>query len=237
MIDNKSVIAIITARGGSKGLPGKNTMVVGEKPLIAWTIEAAQNTQLVDRLILSSDDNEIISIANQFSCESPFKRPDELATDEASIYDVIIHALDAIEESYDFVVLLQPTSPLRTAEDIDECIKLCHQSNTPSCVAMCETPKSPHWMYQLDNTKRITPILDGKSQNSRRQDLPAAYVVNGAVYVARTDWFRENKTFIDAETCAYIMPYERSIDIDSAWDMKLLQFIIENDNSSAPNGE
>src|SRR5262249_46947636 len=125
MIGSSRVLAIITARGGSKGLPGKNIIDLGGKPLLAWSIEAAHRARHVDRLILSSEDDDIIAVAKKFGCEVPFRRPREFATDAAMIDPVLTHALDHLDEAFDYLVLLQPTSPLRTAADIDGPIKLC----------------------------------------------------------------------------------------------------------------
>src|SRR5262245_25182815 len=125
MIDAKRVLGLITARGGSKGVPRKNVRPLGGKPLLAWTIEAARNAPVIDRLILSSDDAEIIEVARAWGCEVPFVRPPELATDTADSVEVVRHALSTLGEDYDYVVLLQPTSPLRTGEDIENCVRLC----------------------------------------------------------------------------------------------------------------
>ena len=133
MIGDKSVLALIPARGGSKGVPGKNIRPAGGKPLIAWTIEAAKCSRYIDRLILSTDDPAIVAVAKQFGCDVPFMRPAELATDQADSMVVVRHALQAIGERYDYLVLLQPTSPLRIAADIDAAVERCLQSDAPTC--------------------------------------------------------------------------------------------------------
>lgn len=216
MINGKSIIAIIPARGGSKGLPRKNVRLLGGKPLIAWTIEAAWASRYLDRVILSSDDDEIITVAATYGCDVPFKRDPTLAADDTPSIEVVIDALERCS-GYDMVVLLQPTSPLRTAEDIDKAIEQCEALNAPACVSVCETEQSPYWMYTLEHGARLLPIIPS-STFTRRQDLPSAYILNGAVYVAQTDWLFKEHTFISAATVAYVMPTARSIDIDTEDD-------------------
>ena len=217
MIDGLSVLALITARGGSKGLPGKNIRPVHGRPLIDYTIAAARTARSVDRVVLSTDDDAIASVAVECGCEVPFRRPAALASDDARSIDVVLHALGQLP-AYDLVVLLQPTSPARTAEDIDEA---CHQlvsRSAPSCVSVTVASQSPYWMYRLEGDGRLHPLLEPPIAASRRQDLPPAYVLNGAVYVARTDWLRTHGAFVGHGTIAHVMPPERSIDIDALDD-------------------
>lgn len=221
-----SVIALITARGGSKGLPRKNVLLAKGKPLVAWTVEAAISSKCVDRVVLSSDDDEIMAAAKSAGCEIPFRRPDHLASDIASSMDVVLHALEQLP-GYEYVVLLQPTSPLRTAADIDAAFSLMHERAAPSCVSVCEADLSPYWMYRVagDNTlQRLIPEDEGIM---RRQDLPPIYVLNGAIYIARIDWLRANKSFIGEETVAYLMAKERSLDIDTKEDFEIFRSRIE----------
>ncbi len=217
MIGQRRVLGLITARGGSKGLPDKNILPVDGRPLIAWTIAAALASRAIDRLVLSSDDERIIEAARLHGCEVPFRRPAELATDSASSMDVVFHALDELP-GHDVVVLLQPTSPLRTAEDIDAACRALEAGAAPACVSVCAAEQSPYWMYRLDDDARMTPLLDSSSRLARRQDLPPVYVPNGAVYVADIAWLRQSRTFIAGETVAHVMPAERSLDIDTADD-------------------
>ncbi len=218
MIEDKSVLGIIAARGESKGLPGKNVRSLQGKPLIAWTIEAAKPSRFIDRLILSSEDAEIIEAAKRYGCEVPFVRPRELATDQSSIIDAIRHALETLPETYDYLVLLQPTSPLRTTEDIDNCLALCHEKGAPAAVSVVAADKPPQWMYQVDDDSRLCPVIPVKSDVFRRQDLPPVYLLNGAVYVSRCDRIKDQNDFISPETVAYEMPKNRSADIDSELD-------------------
>lgn len=226
MFEGKSILAIITARGTSKGVPRKNMRSVGGKPLIAWTIEEAQESKYIDRLILSSEDAEIIETARSFKCEVPFARPVELAGDKVPATDVVIHILKTLPEHYDYVVLLQPTSPMRLAEDIGGCIKLCIEARSPACVSVTEADKPPHWMYEIRKDKTMSPILPIKNLPSQRQDLPTTYILNGAVYVAKTDWLLEKKTFMTEETIAYQMPREHSLDIDTEMDIQICEMLL-----------
>jgi N-acylneuraminate cytidylyltransferase len=143
MINGLKVLAIIPARGGSKGLLGKNIRPLGEKPLLAWTIETARQSRYIDRLVLSSEDAEIIRIARAWDCEVPFVRPAELSRDETPGILPILHALARLP-GYDLVVKLQPTSPLRSADDIDACIERCSRSDVPACVSVVEPVQSPY---------------------------------------------------------------------------------------------
>jgi CMP-N,N'-diacetyllegionaminic acid synthase len=223
MIQGRSVLAIIPARGGSKGIPRKNLREIGGKPLIAWAIEAGRKSQYIDRLILSSDDLEIISVAQSWSCEVPFVRPAELAKDETPGIEPVLHTLKALTEKYDYIVLLQPTSPLRLAEDIDSCLETCLNHQAPACVTVTEVDQSPFWMYRLNNSRHLVPLIDQEDSFTRRQDLPQVYILNGAVYVAQTAWLQQQRTFVTAETVACVMPRERSLDVDAEWDLQICE--------------
>jgi N-acylneuraminate cytidylyltransferase len=227
LINNKTVIAVILARGGSKGLPRKNIRHVGGKPLVVWTIEAGQKSKYIDRLILSSEDLEIINIAKKYNCEVPFVRPDYLAADDTKSIDVILDVLNKLQEKYDYVVLLQPTSPLRLPEDIDNAIKLCINQNVNACVSLTEPSKSPYWMFKLNVDGYLRQLIKQKARPHRRQDLPKSYAVNGAVYIAKVGWLSRTKNFLTDETIAYLMPTERSVDIDSEIDLVLCDALLK----------
>jgi CMP-N,N'-diacetyllegionaminic acid synthase len=219
VIGNGKVLAVIPARGGSKGLPGKNILPVGGQPLIGYSIGAAKASAAVDRVIVSSDDDAIIAAARACGCDVPFRRPDELATDTAASIDVVLHALDQVP-GYDYVVLLQPTSPLRTAADIDAACERLAESGALACVSVSPVEQSPYWMYQISDAGDLRPVLDLPAGVSRRQDLPPVYTLNGAIYVANVSWLRRNRTFLTAETVPYVMPTERSLDIDTYADVE-----------------
>jgi N-acylneuraminate cytidylyltransferase len=226
MIQGRSILAIIPARGGSKEVPRKNLREIAGKPLISWAIEEGRKSQYIDRLILSSEDPEIISMARSWSCEVPFVRPAELARDETPGIEPVLHALRVLPEKYDYIVLLQPTSPLRLAEDIDGCLETCLCHHAPACVTVTEVDQSPFWMYRLDTSRHLVPLIDQKSLPSRRQDLPQVYTLNGAVYVAQTTWLQQQRTFLTNETVAHIMPRERSLDVDTELDLKICESLI-----------
>lgn len=223
MIEGLSVLALITARGGSQGVPGKNLRQVGGRSLLARAIEAGQGAAAVDRVALSSDDPSIIQAALLAGCDVPFLRPASLATAEARSIDVVRHALETIPETYDLLVLLQPTSPLRTAEDVDGAIRLCVERGAPACVSLVAADKPPYWMHALSDDGTLRPILPGQVHVPRRQELPPAYAVNGAVYVARTEWILAHDSFAAPETVGYVMPRERSLDIDDELDLVLAE--------------
>jgi len=225
VIQGKSVLAIIPARGGSEGVPRKNLREIAGKPLIAWAIEAGRKSRYVDRLILSSEDQEIIARARSWGCEVPFLRPAELAQDETPGIEPVLHALKVLPERYDYLVLLQPTSPLRLAEDIDGCLETCLRHRAPAGVTVAAVEQSPFWMYRLDSSHHLVPLIDQKDRPTRRQDLPKIYILNGAVYVAQTAWLQEHRTFLTSETVAHIMPRERSLDVDTEMDLKICELL------------
>jgi CMP-N,N'-diacetyllegionaminic acid synthase len=219
VIAGRSVLAVITARGGSRGLPRKNVLPFRGRPLIAWTIAAAQASSRIDRLILSSDDTEIIAVAEGLGCEAPFRRAPELSADASTSIDVVLDALDRVP-GYDVVVLLQPTSPLRTAVDIDGALEHMAACGAASCVSVEEALSHPWLVFGRDEEGRLKPLAppsDGVSL--RRQDLPPALVLNGAVYAADAAWLRCERTFIKpGATVAWEMPADRSADIDTLED-------------------
>lgn len=224
MIEGRSVLAVIPARGGSKGLPRKNVADLGGKPLIAWTIEAARQSRYIDRLVLSSEDAEIRRVAQAWGCDVPFERPPALASDDAPGIAPVLHALAELP-GYDYVLLLQPTSPLRASADIDGALDLCVQAGAPACVSVTSVDKSPYWMFRLGDAQRLAPIMETANMPLRRQDTEPLYQLNGAIYVARTDWLLESRAFVTSETVGYRMPKERSIDIDTPIDMRLCQWL------------
>ena len=231
MIKGKSVLAIIPARGGSKGLPGKNIKELCGKPLVAWSIEQAKACSSINRVVMSTDDDQIAEVAKKYGAEVPFMRPAELASDTASTIDVIFHALDWLEKYEDYqpayILLLQPTSPLRTAEDIEGAIQTFKDKSARAVVSVCETDHHPWWSNRLPDDGNMKNFLRPDVLNKRRQDLPVFYRLNGAIYVADTNYLREQNSFFGPNTIAYKMPKERSIDIDSGIDFELAALLLE----------
>ena len=226
MIKGKSVLAVIPARGGSKGLPNKNILELVGKPLIAWSIEAASDSKYIDRLIISTDSKEIADVAIKYNCEVPFMRPPELATDDANINDVILHALDKLGDQYDIVMLLQPSSPLRESKDIDQALEFMQKNNISTVVSICSSNKPLHWHFTLETDGKLKPVYKDKIFYTNRQKPPQVYSPNGALYIAKTDYFRSKKTFYTSSTFAYLMPPERSVDIDNQIDFFTAEAII-----------
>jgi len=224
VIDGASVVGVIPARGGSKVVPRKNVRDAGGRPLLAWTIDAARGSRYLDRTILSSDDAEIIAVARAHGCDAPFVRAGHLAGDDTSTLEVVLDALERCP-GYPWVVVLQPTSPLRTARDIDAAIDRCVEARAPACVSVCLAHESPYWMYSLGDRGHLKPLLPDTGL-TRRQDLPPVYHLNGAVYVARTDWLARERTFVSAETVGYEMPIDRSLDVDTERDFLLLDALL-----------
>lgn len=231
MINGKKVLAIIPARGGSKGLPGKNIKELCGKPLIAWSIEQAKSCSDIDRIIVSTDDEEIAETAKKYGAEAPFMRPAELANDTASTIDVIFHTINWLKEHQEFqpeyILLLQPTSPLRLAEDINGAIQMLKDKNAQAVVSVYETDHHPWWSNTLPEDDSMKHFLRPEILNKRRQDLPVFYRLNGAIYLANTDYLHECNGFLGPDTFAYEMPKNRSIDIDSDIDFKLAGLLLE----------
>ena len=234
MIDGNRILAIIPARGGSKGIKNKNITALAGKPLLQWTIEAAKKSKYVDRIVLSSDDPQIQEIAELLGCEVPFTRAAHLATDEASTIDVLVDVLERVA-GFDVVVLLQPTSPLRTAEDIDSCINLMMQDNAPSVVSLCAVEDHPALVVKFRNENQITPFLPhSSSQSLRRQDLPEAFRLNGAVYAAKIHWLFRERSFTAQGSVGFVMPKRRSIDIDDRDDLFTAEQLLSDQIYSKP---
>lgn len=220
------ILAIIPARSGSKGLPNKNILPLDGTPLISWTIQAAQLSKIFSKIIVSTDSEEICKIAIQWGAEVPFLRPEELSTDKSPIVDTIIYLLRCLDDDYDGVCLLQPTSPLRGANHIIEAFELFKSSGAPSVVSITELEKSPQWSFWRDQRGRLTPLLTAGHTVSRRQDLKSAYVLNGAIYFVKTEFFVKEKKFYFEDSVSYLMNKESSIDIDNLIDFKLAQLLI-----------
>jgi CMP-N,N'-diacetyllegionaminic acid synthase len=217
-------VGIIPARAGSKGISDKNKLVICGQPLISWTIQAAQMADSVDEIVVSTDDEEVAEIARALGVEVPFMRPPELAQDNTPMIDTVLHVLSLVE-GIDSVILLQPTSPMRTPADIDAIVELALVQRATSAVSVCETKGPINWNYTIQEDGKLRPLLEGKKVH-RRQDAQLTYSLNGALYYFEVPWILESKTFIDNETWPYIMPQERSIDIDSEFDWKIAEFLL-----------
>lgn len=228
MFKDKKFLAIIPARGGSKRLPQKNILDLAGKPLISWTIEAAINSQYIDTVLVSSDSEDILDIARKYKTKI-VKRPKELASDSASSFDAVVHALENVTEEYAYIVFLQPTSPLRTAKHIDDAIALLDEKNADAIISVSEVEHSPLWSSQLDESLSMEFFLDEKITNKRSQDLPTFYRLNGAIYICDVNKLLKEKTFfVKKNIYAYQMNKETSIDIDTEIDFKLAEILFDN---------
>lgn len=230
MFDNKRFLAVIPARGGSKRLPRKNILDLAGKPLISWTIEAARKSKYIDDIIVSTDDEEIAKVAA--SCDvGVVIRPDFLATDTANSLDVVLHAIESQNSSYDYILLLQPTSPLRNNNHINEAIELLFKKNADAVISVCETEHSPLWANVLPENGNMDNFLVSDVKNKRSQDLASFYTLNGALYLVDKNKLKAEKSFfLDKNAYAYRMDREDSIDIDTLLDFQIADLIMNKVN-------
>jgi len=222
---DKNFLAIIPARGGSKRLPRKNILDLNGKPLIVYSIETGLNSKYIDKVIVTSDDDEILNISKKLGV-STIKRPDVLASDTATSFDATKHTIEN-SDKYDYVILLQPTSPLRNYTHVDEAIELLDQKNADAIVSVCEMEHSPLWSNTLDDSLSMNGFLRDEVLNKRSQDLEKYYRLNGAIYICKTDKLLEEESFFLKENIfAYIMDRESSIDIDDEIDFQLSKVVM-----------
>ncbi len=225
MINGETVLAIVPARGGSKRLPRKNVLQLNGKPLIVWTIEAGLKSKYLDKVIVSSEDAEVLGIAHNWNVET-IERPIALAADDISTFDVVEHSLNTIQAKFDIVVLLQPTSPLRTESHIDQALRLMINRQADAVVSVSAVEHSPLWANTLPDDDSMESFLDKSVANSRSQDLPVYFRINGAVYICRTKCLLDEKSFfLKQNIFAYRMPRDTAIDIDQDIDLKLASLI------------
>lgn len=229
--DQPKILGVITARGGSKGLPGKNIKLLGGKPLIAYTIDAARKSHLITHLIVSTDDEEIAAVASQAGGDVPFRRPQELAQDNTPHLPVMQHAIQFMEQklgiTFDYAVIFQPTSPFRTVEDIDGTLQKLITTTADSAVSVCEVEPSAHPMKikKLEGD-RVLPYCLEEPEGARRQDLPVAYKRSAAVYAMRRDLIIKDNRLYGDHIVGYIVPQDRSIDIDTPLDWLKAEYLL-----------
>lgn len=235
MINNKRIIAIIPARGGSKGLPGKNIRLLNSKPLIAWSIEQALNSIYVDTVMVTTDDGHIAEIAGNFGAEVPFLRPIHLATDTANTYDVIRHTIDFYsnqKQYFEYVLLLEPTSPLRQKNDIDRAIETldenCHQYH--SLVTLGEVSTHPCILKKFDESGLgIIPYVKDEKQTYRRQDNAPAYFPYGVAYLAKVNELLKENTFYMKQCMGMKIERSQCYEIDDLYDFLCVEAIMKNE--------
>ena len=215
-----STLGIVPARGGSKGIPGKNLRTVGPRTLIEWTARSALPSRL-DRVIVSTDSKEIANEAERAGLEVPFLRPGELATDASLTIDVVQHALSELGTSWDTVMILQPTSPFRNVEDIDRCLELFAHTKPDSVVSVTEVgDHHPARMKSIEDGFLIDPPFAEDVEGQPRQTLPKLYLRNGAIYLTATHVLL-NGSIKGLRSLAYVMPEERSLNIDNEFDLRI----------------
>ena len=227
MYNNKRILALIPARGGSKGIPHKNIIDLCGKPLIAYSICAGLKSEFIDNVIVSTDDKEIADIAEEWGAEVPFLRPAYLATDTSRTVDVIVHAINFLKiqaDLYDTLVLLQPTQPLRTAQDIDAAIEKFVQDGCQPLVSVSLVNDHPILIRTL-NENKLKPLLNTTS-TCRRQDMPDYYRVNGCIYINEINEINGNTSFND-NIVPFIMDKSHSVDIDDYVDLKVAEYYLK----------
>lgn len=215
------VLFVITARGGSKGVPRKNIKMIEGIPLVAFKIIAAQKCKYEKRVIVSTDDGEIAEVSRRYGAEVPFMRPAELATDSASSVDVVLHTMnwvsENLKETYDYVCLLEPSSPFASYKDLDEALRLMEENDADTLLGMKEADVSTNFIHSLDKDGKLSEfyyaIKDMKS--IRRQDQKKEYTMNGSMYIAKWEYFMKNKLFHSENSIPYIMSEQSSIEIDT----------------------
>lgn len=222
----RKILAIVPARGGSKGVARKNIKELGGKPLLEWTLDAAVNSCLIDKVFVSTDCCEIANVATAFGIDVPFMRPQSLSRDDTVVADVVEHVLSCLDEQYDEVILLQPTSPFRNNKHITDALDVYYKSDAFSLVSVCQSEKNPHWMFTISEDRRLKPLLSYEERLHRRQDLPKFYHLNGAIYVVDVPLFREKKKFVYSDTVPYIMDHVSSLDIDTMMDFQLAEAML-----------
>jgi len=224
----KKVLCVIPARSGSKGLPGKNIKELMGKPLLAYSIEHAKASKYIDRIVVSTDGLEIAGVALRHGAEVPFLRPNELAGDQSSTIDALLHAVEEVEGSgygFDYLVLLHVTTPLRSAEDVDACIELLAGTNAESVFSVTEAHRNPYFNMVEVSDGRVSLVKPGNFVS--RQTAPRVFDMNSSIYVWKKDALKEKKAVILDKTAIYMMPRERSIDIDDGLDFRIAEMILK----------
>ena len=228
MYNDKRVLAVIPARGGSKGIPHKNIIDLCGKPLIGYTIEAGMASKYIDYLMVSTDDDTIADISKKYGAKVPFMRPSVLASDTSKTIDAILHAVNALEDQgmiFDILILLQPTQPLRTTEDIDESIEVFIKNGEKSLVSVTEVDDHPILIRSIEK-ERLVPLLNVPS-TCRRQDMPKYYKVNGCIYINKVNELDDTTSFND-NMIPFVMDKDRSVDIDEMSDLFMAEYYLTN---------
>lgn len=229
MYKDKKIVCIIPARSGSKGLPGKNIKMFLDKPLIAHTIEQAKSSGLIDRVIVSTDDKKIANISKKYGAEVPFVRPRFLAQDKSDTMDVLLHAVEWLKKddyTFDILVLLHATAPLRSVKDINNSIRLLFNKNVSNVFSVTQAQRSPYFNMVEVNQGRVRLVKRGRFTS--RQEAPKIYDMNASIYVWWKDVLRNKKRIFLKNSRVYIMPKQRSVDIDDKIDFRIAKTLAKN---------
>ena len=233
MYKDKTFLGIIPARGGSKGLPGKNIKELCGKPLIAWSIESGLKSKYLDEVMVTTDSKDIANIAKQYGASVPFLRPDVLASDTATSFDAIKHTIEfyknEFDKEFDYIVLLEPTSPLRETRDIDIAIEQLFNSNADSIVGICKTEdQNPAFLVFKNEKDFISGYENHDMKVLRRQDIKDVYFFEGTIYISKTDVLLNKKTFYHENTIGYVVPKYKSLEIDDIDDFIMVEAIMKH---------
>ena len=233
MLNNKTFLAIIPARGESKRLPNKNILDLSGKPLISWSINASLNSKYIDRTVVSTDSDQIREVALSYGAEVPFKRPNHLSDDFAIKDDVIMHTIDFFrnekQEKFDYIIYLQPTSPLRNEGHIDDAIEYMFEKKADAVVSVCEVEHPVQWTAVLPDSRDMSIFINSLDLQTRSQDFPVRYRLNGAIFIYNSNKLIESKSvFLKENIFAYVMPQNVSIDIDTETDLMFAKSILDN---------
>jgi CMP-N-acetylneuraminic acid synthetase len=226
--DADEILVLIPAKGGSTRLPRKNIRLLGGRPLIAWAIESARNSAVSSRIVVSTDDEEIAAVARDCGAEVPFLRPGELSRDPAGVVDVALHALDWHErhgQSFRILIILLPTCPFRSADDIRGALALFRSAKAQFLMSVSKFDHTPFAAMRLDNASLLTPFFE-QYAGRKSQELPTAYRPNGAIHVLDVEAFRRTRSYFSQPLVGFEMPWERSIDIDNASDLRLAESLL-----------
>jgi CMP-N,N'-diacetyllegionaminic acid synthase len=232
MIEGRRVLGLITARGGSKGLPGKNIKPLLGKPLIGWTVEQALACPSLDAVVVSTDSAEIADVARDFGAQVPFLRPAELASDTATSADVVVHALDWLEgkdQPFDLIVLLEPTSPLRLPADVEKALKaLLANPSAESIVGVAPVESGhPAFLYRLDDRGMMTPYAPDLPRVLRRQELEPLHYLEGSLYISYTAAFRARRSFYHERAMAYVVQRHQAHEVDTLGDFYVVEGLMK----------
>ena len=228
----EEILVLIPAKGGSTRLPRKNILPLGGRPLIAWALESARVAAISERVVVSTDDEEVARIARSYGAEVPFLRPEKLSRDPAGVVDVALHALEWFERDgigFKTIVILLPTCPFRSSEDIQAALALFKETDARFLMSVSKFDHTPFAAMRMDDTRRLTPFFENYI-GRKSEELPVAYRPNGAIHVLDVDAFRRTKSYFSQPLIGYVMPWERSVDIDNVNDLRFAESLLSDLN-------